>query len=309
MQVEPIVLAYNTAYLVEDQGWRILIDAGPDYEGAWDTLQEALKGRTPQLVIATHGHVDHAGLAARWQRAGVPVAIGADDRPLVHAPQLASDEQLGWFVSYAESAGTPASVMDDVIHALRERQYWARRLVGEGYPPAGRGSRWPTGLHFEPFEPDLLIDRDGPIPGTGLEVRLCPGHTPGNLVIFEPGSRTLFPGDQLLPDLTPTPGIQFTADGRRFPSLPAFVTSLHRVRELGAAQCYPGHGAPFSDVNGLIDANLAQIEQRTARIREAVAAEPNIPAYALAERIYPRALRRRFWQIIATVQGHLDLLD
>ena len=31
--------------------------------------------------------------------------------------------------------------------------------------------------------------------------------------------------------------------------------------------------------------------------------------YALAERLYPRALRRRFWQIAATVQGHLDSLE
>ena len=30
--------------------------------------------------------------------------------------------------------------------------------------------------------------------------------------------------------------------------------------------------------------------------------------YHLAERLYPRALRRRFWQIISTIQGHLDVL-
>jgi predicted ArsR family transcriptional regulator len=62
-------------------------------------------------------------------------------------------------------------------------------------------------------------------------------------------------------------------------------------------------------VAAVIDANLAQAEQRTERVREELVSHSGATLYQLAEALYPRALRKRFWQIIATVQGHLDVLE
>jgi glyoxylase-like metal-dependent hydrolase (beta-lactamase superfamily II) len=121
----------------------------------------------------------------------------------------------------------------------------------------------------------------------------------------------LFSGDQLLPDITPTPGIQFVREGAgwvRFPSLPRFVASLRRLRGLDLARCYPGHGEPFDDVRAVIDQNLAQVEQRTERVLGVLREAGEARVHGLAERLYPRALQRRWWQIVATVQGHIDLL-
>jgi hypothetical protein len=77
---------------------------------------------------------------------------------------------------------------------------------------------------------------------------------------------------------------------------------------LEISRCYPGHGEPFDDVAAVIALNLQQAEERSARVAEALRAHGDVSVYALAESLYPRALRRRFWQIIATVQGHLDVL-
>jgi glyoxylase-like metal-dependent hydrolase (beta-lactamase superfamily II) len=123
----------------------------------------------------------------------------------------------------------------------------------------------------------------------------------------------LFSSDQLLPEFTPTPAIQryqsATGGPWRFRSFPRFVDSLRRIRDLNASRCYPGHGEPFEDVAAVIDANLAQAEQRTERVREELVSHSGATLYQLAEALYPRALRKRFWQIIATVQGHLDVLE
>ena len=72
---------------------------------------------------------------------------------------------------------------------------------------------------------------------------------------------------------------------------------------------FPGHGEPFANVDEVIRANLEQAEQRSTRLIEELRQDGAITLYELAERMYPRALRRRFWQIVATIQGQLDVLE
>jgi glyoxylase-like metal-dependent hydrolase (beta-lactamase superfamily II) len=133
-------------------------------------------------------------------------------------------------------------------------------------------------------------------------------------VLFDSAEGWLFSGDQLLPEITPTPAIQASPlpalpHAWRFHSLPNFLDSMLRIRDLEATKCWPGHGEPFANVGDVIAENIAQIEQRTERVLAALKLHGAASAYALAADLYPRALARRFWQIVATVQGHLDLLE
>jgi glyoxylase-like metal-dependent hydrolase (beta-lactamase superfamily II) len=198
------------------------------------------------------------------------------------------------------------------LHGLEQRRTWAEQAASdEAYHAGGRDGRWPTALHYRPFTPSQLL-RDGFRAGAGLRVVACPGHTPGNLVLVHEGEGWLFSGDQLLPAITPTPAVQVDVTGeqtRRFHSLPHFVASLRKLRAMDFSRCFPGHGEPFDDVAAVIDANLAQVEQRSERVAAVLRAAGEASAYHLAEALYPRALGRRFWQIIATVQGQLDLLE
>lgn len=309
--VTPIALGYNSLYLVEDHGERVLVDAGPDFETAWETLSEAVGARRPDEVAITHAHLDHAGLGAQWLRAGVPVALGAADVHLAEAPSLANGAEWDVMTGFVRGSGAPSEVASAAIEGLHQRREWARHAATDArYRPAGRDSRWPTGLRYEPFHGVEGLE-DGRYAGAGLRVVECPGHTPGNVVLVHETEGWLFSGDQLLPLITPTPAIQVHIAGEqpaRFRSLPAFAASLRRLQAMQFERCYPGHGEPFENVRGVIDANLSQIEQRGERVMELVRARPR-SAYEVADALYPRALARRFWQIIATVQGQLDILE
>lgn len=307
--VEAIRLHYNTVYLVEDGGDRVLIDTGPDYRGAWEELQAALGGRTPDRVVATHGHHDHAGMGARWQREGVPVFLGEADRWYT----IGGDEELSAERALLErvvrGCGAPPPVIEEALAGLGRRMT-ATRLARDAFPPAGQRPHWPTGLRYERYEP--RAEAAGGFLGAGLRVAFCPGHTPGNCVVIHEGEGWLFSGDQLLPDITPTPGVQVdpgSATGERFRSLPAFRESLLRLSEQAFSRCYPGHGEPFDAVVPTIEANLAAIDGRTERVFAGLRDHGPMTLYALCDLLYPRALQRRFWQILPTVLGHLDLLE
>jgi glyoxylase-like metal-dependent hydrolase (beta-lactamase superfamily II) len=313
--VQRIQLGYNNVYVVDASAGRVMVDAGPDYKGAREAIHGAL-GQLPGVVVATHGHLDHAGLGKHWIAAGVPVAIGSRDVHLTRTPQLADRAEFERLATYVRSCGAPVDVRVEVMAGLEQRREWARAAAQPGsYQPIGRNGRWPTSLHYEHFVPSAEVgDGDG-IEGTSLEVLECPGHTPGNLVLIDTAEGWLFSGDQLLPEMTPTPAVQAKPPGElteadwRFRSLPAFVSALRRLRTMEFSRCFPGHGEPFDDVRETIEANIAQVEQRGERVAEAIAKTGRCSLYSLCEAMYPRAFRRRFWQIASTVQGHLDLLE
>jgi glyoxylase-like metal-dependent hydrolase (beta-lactamase superfamily II) len=312
--VERIELAYNNVYHVRNGSEAVLIDTGPDYAGAAERLEAAVLS-APELVVATHGHLDHAGLGAYWSRRGVPVAVGARDAHLARMPALADAREFADMVAFVRTAGAPPAVAVEVEAGLLQRREWARvAAANQAHPPARTGARWPTGLRFERFEPARLLQGDESL-AAQLRVLMCPGHTPANLVLVDESEGWLFSGDQLLPEITPTPAIQHLppaqagAQDWRFRSLPAFAASLRDLRKHQFVRCFPGHGEPFDNVADVIDGNLSQIEERTEKVAAALRNRGICSLYALADDLYPRALRRRFWQIIATVQGHLDVLE
>lgn len=314
--VTRIPLAYNSVYLLEEAGRRLLIDTGPDFRGAAEAIDADLGSRPPDLVLATHGHLDHAGLGRHWQERGVPVAVAAADHHLVSRPALSTEQEFRGFARYIEESGAPPVAQAEMLSAIEQRREWAQHAAKGGpHPPAPPDRRWPTGLRYRPFEPELQVTTNRPVAeGLPGQVLLSPGHTPGNLVVVFPAEGWLFSGDQLLPEITPTPAIQSRpapndSGDWRFHSLPAFVSSLRALDGMHFARCFPGHGEPFGNVNEVIEANLSQVEQRAERVLSSLRDDGPASPFELCERLYPRAARRRPWQILATVQGHLDLLE
>ncbi len=305
-------MAYNNVYLVSSGSGRVLIDTGPDYRGAREHIDNALGGRIPDLVVATHGHLDHAGLGGWWEARGVPVALSERDAHFASGHQL-DDAEFAHLVRFVEDSGAPSTVVAEAIHGLEQRREWAAKAASaSGYRPGGRDGRWPTGLRSEPFTPSRWLNAPMETTPAGAMVLALPGHTPGNSVVWLESEGWLFSGDQLLPEIMPTPALQAIREPGsdwRFRSLPEFLRSLRLVRELGASRCFPGHGEPFTNVDEVIVANIAQAEQRSEKVREVLRERQGESLYGLAHELYPRALRRRFWQIIATVQGHLDVLE
>jgi glyoxylase-like metal-dependent hydrolase (beta-lactamase superfamily II) len=84
----------------------------------------------------------------------------------------------------------------------------------------------------------------------GLSVLHVPGHTPGEIALYDAERRILYSGDSVVEHRG-----RLTLPGRRFASnLVQAVHSLGRLRSLDIELLLPGHGEPVSrDVAGLLD--------------------------------------------------------
>lgn len=299
-----LTLGANNIYLLRDGSDALLVDAGPDYAGAWEALiaQLGQHGITPadvRQVVLTHYHRDHAGLAARWQAEGARIIGGRDDAPqLLHQP---ADRQL-----LRERA---AAVL---AHngVAREQAWWsipAREGAGDHRAADGHGA-WPGQLRITPLAPDVLVDGGDCITlgGRLLTVTACPGHTPGSILLQDERGGDVFTGDHLLPQQVATVGIQFR-DRERWPSMPPFVRSLEQTRALAGRRALPGHGEPVADTGDAASWSLRYIERRLTRIQRRLAGGP-ATAYEIVQALFPRHQPEHLVTLMTEVIGLLDLL-
>ncbi|MGE0227314.1 MAG: MBL fold metallo-hydrolase [Dehalococcoidia bacterium] len=295
-----ISLGGNSIYpLPLADGGVLLVDAGPDLEGSWElaALQAEAHGFTPRdvrVVLVTHYHIDHAGLAARWAEAGARVLAGAMDVPALLSGRDWYEERTPLRLAALRRHGCPP----EVIEAQREQ--------------AGRhGYRWapcPAGS-VQAVAGDAEFDLEG---GARLRVIAAPGHTPGNLVGWVEATGELYSGDTLLPGTIPTPGLHFPdgpdgAPGPRWPSLPPFLHSVRRLRQLPVRRVLPGHGAAVEEPARLVERFEAHHARRAAAVRRLLAEQADT-AYGVARRLFPRIGPLQLAQATTEVIGHLDVL-
>jgi len=308
LDVPRILLGDNVLYpLPLRDGGVFLIDAGPDIpardtaEDSWTALATQLAAHGIEVgdvrfALVTHAHLDHAGLAYRWAEAGAQVLAGAADLRAIERGQASRDAQRALQLADLLRHGCPP----DVIEGMRS--------------PRGRH---PAGLRWEPCPrrslaaPEPAYDLEG---GRTLRVIDAPGHTPGNVVAFIAETGELFSGDTILPTTVPTPGMHYpaaiegVADAPRWPSLPPFIDSVTRLRELPIRRILPGHGEPVEDP-GRLFARFEEHHARRARRVRAALLEGPASTYEVAKRMFPRIPPRRLGQAITELLGHLDLLE
>ena len=276
-------------------GW-LLVDAGPDFEGAWQDLEalaraHGVEPREVRVVLVTHGHIDHAGLAHRWAALGARILAGTADLEAARGGEAWSAARRGARREELLREGCPPEILDALVARPRGRLRWT------GCP------------EVEPVEDSetfALAD------GSALRVLAAPGHTPGNLVAFTEGGPhdgTLFSGDTLLPTTIPTPGLHFPqgTDGPRWPSLPPFLDSVARLRRLPVRRILPGHGEPVEEPERLFARFEAHHAKRAAQVRALLEEQPDT-AYGVARRLFPRLPPVRLGQAMVEVIGHMDVL-
>ena len=105
------------------------------------------------------------------------------------------------------------------------------------------------------------------------------------MVLHQPERDLLISGDHLLGRVSLFYDYGWTPD-------PAgeFLDSLDVVDALDARLCLAGHGRPFRDVRGHIEANRSTVAERVERVRSALAEEPRTP-----------------FEIVPTLMGEEDL--
>ena len=105
------------------------------------------------------------------------------------------------------------------------------------------------------------------IGGDSWEVIHTPGHSLGHICLYSPAKGLLLSGDHLLPGITPPVTFErgFDADPMR-----SYMESLRIIRDRRPELVYPGHGSPFGDAVGRIEAIMRNKARRLDKIRKAI---------------------------------------
>jgi glyoxylase-like metal-dependent hydrolase (beta-lactamase superfamily II) len=260
---------HGNAWAMQRGAGLVLFDTGVGGRGRLRMLDIALAQagfgvEDVKLVVCTHAHSDHYGLAAsicaqtgcelwmhpKWEH----IRLQADD------PQAALEQRL----EVGRMSGVPMSALD------RYRQM--RNDKPEDLIDAIRA-------------PDREL-----VPGVEVETDIgtwavyeTPGHAPSHVCLHQPERRLLVSGDHLLGRTA-----LFFDYGHTPDPFGEYLASLDLIEPLAVDLCLPGHGKPFRDPEAKITAARDQAGKLLDRVRAQFedGAEPT--AYEVVEGIVGR---------------------
>ena len=220
-------------FLVRGRDRDLLVDSGLGIGSLREDLADLFE--RPVTAVATHRHYDHVGGLHEFEEVVVHRA-DADDvaRPTAFVSLLRAGHDPEELASLADAGYDVPEVFIDA-------------LPREGYDPAS--------YEVLPAPPTRIVD-EGDVVSTGdraFEVLHLPGHTPGEIGLWEAETRTLFSGDcvyesgDLLDELPES-------------SIPDYVRSMERLRDVAVRIVHGGHDDSFGRdrLLELIDAYVAR---------------------------------------------------
>jgi len=232
----------------------VLVDCGMHEPGSLAQLDRALDQvglqlQDARLLVCTHAHADHWGQAASVvDRAGCELWLHPNHR---HA--FAALQDPGAALARRLEVGRQSGVSDTALAAYAQRA----RDVPSGVARA--------------IEPDRAL-----VASIEIETDLgvwsvieTPGHAPSHVCLYEPEHRVLISGDHVLGRISLYYDYGYTPD-----PVGEFLDSLHRVDALDARLALSGHGKPFVDVHGHIEANRRLVAERLEATVAALHGEP-----------------------------------
>src|SRR3954447_12934369 len=293
----PLPLAYVgtvNAWLLRGEPLT-LIDTGPREERALTALEaglgrQGLRVEDIELVLATHHHLDHAGLAATIQRrAGARVAVleRTADYLARYPDEVEADRRFAH--ALMRHHGVPEPLVEetealwDYIRATTERVEADVRLAdGERVRAGGRTLR--------------VVDR--------------PGHSTTDTLFVDDAEGLAVSGDHLLATISSNTEICPPArarDGRARSRL-RYLAALELTAAMPVARLLTRHGAPVTEPARLVDARLDEHRRRGERILAILGRGPRT-AFEIAGALWSaRAVAEQTLLVVWEVVGHLELL-
>jgi len=238
----------------------VLVDTGTAADGDLRPLELALSqiGRGLEdisLLVCTHAHVDHYGLAKPIVDAtGVPLWM----HPAWEHIRGLDEDPAAARAAIANRAGVPAAELQR-YEAERGDQSW---LAGIAEPD-------------RELVPGVVVQSDL----GDWHVHETPGHAPSHVVLHQPERRLLLSGDHLLGRVA-----IFLDYGHTPDPVGEMLLGLDRVAELDVGLVLAGHGRTFRDADAKVVATREALERGLERARKALAAGP-ANAYDLLVRI------------------------
>ncbi len=293
----PFAVGRVNAYLIEDEPLT-LVDSGPNSAKALDELEQALAARGHaiedlQLLVVTHQHIDHFGLAAILaRRSGAPVAA---------------------------LAGLDRHLRDFRTEADLDDRFAARIMLRHGVPTDVVTALRAVSASFRAWGCTVAVDRVL-APGETLQLRdralralHRPGHSPSDTVFHDEERRMLLAGDHLLAHISSNPliarplEVEGDYDGPRPQALVTYLESLRATRAMDLDLVLGGHGAAILDHAAVIDERLRLHARRAEKIHGLMARGPRT-AYEMAYEMWGNVAVTQAYLTISEVLGHLDLL-
>ena len=227
--------------------------------------QVGLRVSDVRLVVCTHAHADHYGLAGPiTEVAGCELWIHPaweHVRPLAEDPEAALDRRI----EVARQSGVPAAAL--------ERYQRSRRGEGSGIARAVPPDR--------ALVPGVEVETDVGV----WQVHETPGHAPSHVVLHEPESGMLISGDHILGRIS-----LFFDYGHTPDPVTEFASSLDVVERLRTGICLAGHGRTFRDVPAKVVANRRELDAQRDRVRAALGDGPRTAFEVAGELVGPENL-------------------
>ncbi len=292
----PFMVGRVNTYLIEDDPLT-LVDTGPNSGKALDELEQAL-GRLGHrvedlgLIVLTHQHIDHIGLAEILaRRSGAEVA--------------ALDALAPWLASYRDSMDGDDAFAERLMarHGVPEELRYALRAVSASF--RGWGASVEVTMPLEPGGEVRLRDR-------ALTVHHRPGHSPSDTVFHDAAARTLIGGDHLIKHISSNPLITRPLDGvesERPHALRMYMASLRATAAMDDIDVVlTGHGEPVDDVGALVEDRFRMHDRRAGKIHRMLVDGGPLTAHDIATRMWGNVAVTQAFLTLSEVLGHLDLL-
>jgi glyoxylase-like metal-dependent hydrolase (beta-lactamase superfamily II) len=272
-----------------------LVDTGPKSDEALSALEQrlgehGLAVEDIELLLLTHHHLDHTGLAGLIrERSGARVA--------------ALDATAAWGVGYHEQAAA-------------ERRFTETLLAEHGVPERLVADTEPFWEHIirgsADYETDVVLADGDEIQAGGRTLRTVhrPGHSITDTLFIDDAANEAIVGDHLLAKITSgaeTTQSDLPAGGRRR-ALFDYLTGLKLTAAMNLGRCYSGHGPIIRNPAKLIDERFTFHSARLDRITEIVEGGADT-AFAVAQALWSEEVAATqtvlaIWEVL----GHLDIL-
>jgi glyoxylase-like metal-dependent hydrolase (beta-lactamase superfamily II) len=296
----PFAIGPVSAYLLRGDPLT-LVDPGPRMRQTREALERGLRDlglrlEDIELIVLTHQHHDHVGLAAEVrERSGARVAGTPALATLLGDYEAAMDRDDAYAVAMMQRHGIDADTRSTLGQVSRSFRHYSAGVEVDAVVRHG----------------DVLVAG-----GRELEVLERPGHSPTDTVFFDASDGLLVGGDHLLERISSNPLAHPPPDGGdpvaaatgpdRPRPLVTYLESLAQTAEMAVSVVAPGHGEAFGDHRALIEKRRAMHGRRGRRILRAV--DGARTAGDMIEILWRALPVRQHYLAMSEIVGHLDLL-
>jgi glyoxylase-like metal-dependent hydrolase (beta-lactamase superfamily II) len=283
---------HGNAWAIEAGEGIVLFDTGMGGKGRLRQLDLALAQAgfgvdDIGLLVCTHSHIDHYGLAA-----SIVEAAGCElwMHPAWEHVRLLADD--------------PVAALEHRLEVARQSGVPVAAL--ERYREAREGDE-ETGIDAIQVPDRNLVPGVEVATGLGAwQVYETPGHAPSHVVLHQPERKLMISGDHLLGRT-----VLFFDHGHTPDPVGEFLASLTAVEPLATELCLPGHGRPFRDPEAKIAEARRQVDELLGKVREALAGGERTAFEIVAEIVGPENVNTpaSAWalQIVLSCLDHLAI--